>query len=723
MRVALVYNYESRAVINRFGRQNKETYDRSTITAIEGALKERGHRVSSFEADKHIIERLEQFMPTVIAGEQPGLVFNLSYGIQGRARYTHLPAILEMLGLPYLGSGPNTQALALDKALTKVVLEKAGLPTPAYRVIESIEECQEIDLAYPLIVKPKDEAVSFGLSIAEDEKALIRGVEDILEEYGTGALVEQYIEGREVNVSVVGNDPPEVLPAVELLFPVGPAIFTYEDKKHLSGREVIKSCPAQIDAALEERLGFLAKRAFTVLGCSDLIRVDFRIDSGGKPYILEVNTMPSLVPDSSFLRAAEMAGYSQGAIIEHLLQVAYHRYHGFRLPTAHAGAATLEERLRERLIHDRMELEEELAKWVLTPTFSGDLIAMRGLRTMLATRLEEIGLHADERIENREVMLYSTDGRSNPKILMVCPLDLPGRRWGSAQVFRREDEWLYGEGIASSRAGLTVALGALQALAHEKVLGDLSLGLFLYTDEDRGMAASHRMLRRLSRTAEAVLVLTPGGVAKSPVVKRAGLAVFRVVLTCDLQTVSSHLEQTDLLAVFQERLEEVRREIDGDGETHLHLVDLETDRYSMLLPYRVEATLHLAYRDEMMKSRTTAYLSTVFTRFSPHWRGAVEKTMDRPPYTADERLVALYEEVSSRLGFTCHRAESRLPSAAGDVFGETPVLCGLGPASRGLFTTNEAVHRPELIERSLVLTGVLLEGSKRSSQQRKEDTF
>ncbi len=708
MRVALVYNFESRAVINRLGRQNKETYDQATIATIEKALSARGHRVSSFESDKHIIERLEQFMPTVIAGEQPGLVFNLSYGIQGRARYTHLPAILEMLGLPYLGSGPNTQALALDKALTKVVLEKAGLPTPAYRVIESIEECQEIDLTYPLIVKPKDEAVSFGLSIARDAKSLIRGVGDILEEYGTGALVEQYIEGREINISIVGNDPPEVLPPVELLFPEGPAIYTYEDKKHLSGREVVKRCPAQLDPQLAADLAQLAKRAFTILGCSDLIRVDFRIDRDGVPYILEVNTMPSLVPNSSFLEAAKAAGYSLEEIIDHLLQVAYHRYHRVRLPVAHLSSLSVEERLRERLIHNRLELEEELARWVHTPTFSGDLIAMRRLKAMLVTRMEDIGLRRDERIESRDALLYSTESASSPKILLVCPLDLPGQRWGSAQAFRREDEWLYGEGIASSRAGLTVALGALEAFAQEKRLAKLSLGLFLYTDEDHGMSNSHRLLRRLSRMADVVLILAPGGELKSPVVSRAGLAVYRIVLNCDLQRVSSHLDQPDLLADFQERLEEVRREMTAEGDAHLHLVDLETDRYSMLLPYRVEATLHLGYRDPASKLRTSDYLGTVFSRTSKHGRGAVEKLMDRPPYHADEGLLRLYNEVAARLGFENKRAGSRLPSAAGDVSQGTPVLCGLGPMSRGLFTTNEAIRRSELIERTLLLAGMLL---------------
>jgi D-alanine-D-alanine ligase len=115
MKIAIVYNRESRAVINLFGLPNREKYGLGTIKAITNALKKGGHQVKSFEGDKNLIQNLEAFMPSVITGERPGLVFNLSYGIQGKARYTHVPGMLEMLGVPYVGSSPDTHALALDK--------------------------------------------------------------------------------------------------------------------------------------------------------------------------------------------------------------------------------------------------------------------------------------------------------------------------------------------------------------------------------------------------------------------------------------------------------------------------------------------------------------------------------------------------------------------------------------------------------------------------------
>lgn len=179
-------------------------------------------------------------MPSVISGERPGLVFNLSYGIQGRARYTHIPAIFEMLGIPYVGSGPETHAVALDKVLTKMVLLQRGLPTPKFTVLENpdFELPLQENLTYPLIVKPKDEAVSFGLKIVHNDEELREGVRTIYENYDASILVEGYIDGREFNVGLLGNDPVEALPPVELLFSEGKKIYTYEDKVKQSGRTI-----------------------------------------------------------------------------------------------------------------------------------------------------------------------------------------------------------------------------------------------------------------------------------------------------------------------------------------------------------------------------------------------------------------------------------------------------------------------------------------------------
>jgi D-alanine-D-alanine ligase len=134
MKIAIIYNRDSQAVINLFGTPNREKYGLETIQKITNSLESGGHQVQAFEGDKNIIHKLEEFMPSVISGERPGLVFNLSYGIQGRARYAHIPGILEMLGIPYVGSGPETHVVALDKVMTKMVLIQKGLPTPHFAV-------------------------------------------------------------------------------------------------------------------------------------------------------------------------------------------------------------------------------------------------------------------------------------------------------------------------------------------------------------------------------------------------------------------------------------------------------------------------------------------------------------------------------------------------------------------------------------------------------------
>ena len=130
MKVAIVYNRESQRVINLFGLPNREKYGLKAIKRIMDALKKGGHQTAAIEGDKDLIDRLEKFMPRVMNHERPGMVFNLSYGIQGQARYTHVPGMLEMIGLPYVGSGPLAHSLALDKVDSKMIFVQRGLPTP-----------------------------------------------------------------------------------------------------------------------------------------------------------------------------------------------------------------------------------------------------------------------------------------------------------------------------------------------------------------------------------------------------------------------------------------------------------------------------------------------------------------------------------------------------------------------------------------------------------------
>ena len=127
----MVYNRGTGNVINLFGMPNREEIGLETIERIVTALKAGGHQVVSMEGGKDLVERLEKFMPRVVKGERPGLVFNVSYGVQGQARYTHVPSILEMVGIPYIATGPLAHSLCLDKVVTKMILRQHGLPAYA----------------------------------------------------------------------------------------------------------------------------------------------------------------------------------------------------------------------------------------------------------------------------------------------------------------------------------------------------------------------------------------------------------------------------------------------------------------------------------------------------------------------------------------------------------------------------------------------------------------
>lgn len=326
MKIAVIYNLESQAVINHVGKPCREKYSMQTINDIISSLEEGGHQVFAFEGDKHIIEKLEEFMMPETSEQISGMVFNLCYGIQGKCRYMHIPGILEMMGIPYLGSAPDTHGLAINKIVTKIIIEKKGLPTPKYTVMERSDSDMRADMQYPLIIKPKDETSSLGLRKVFNETELRKGVKAIFNEFSTQTLVEEYIDGREINVGLLGNNPVVALPPVELIFKEGPRIYTYEDKNKISGRKIEKICPALLSKDDTGRIQQLAIETFNALGCLDFARVDIRLDDKGNPYVLEINSMPGLNRDSSLVVAANNIGLDFTTFINRLVAVACERY-------------------------------------------------------------------------------------------------------------------------------------------------------------------------------------------------------------------------------------------------------------------------------------------------------------------------------------------------------------------------------------------------------------
>jgi D-alanine-D-alanine ligase len=332
MKVAVVRNRTTTGVINSFGQKCPEKYGVKTVRAVIDALEENGHKVLVCEGNKTFLAALENFMPPHEDGQPVGMVFNMAYGIQGECRYTHVPAMLEMAGVPYTGSCPLGHALALDKVVTKDLIRAAGVPTPNYQVMSRVDQ-HPFGLRFPVIVKPRHESTSFGLRLVFDRNQLKEAVALVVEQYRQDALVEEYVDGREICVALLGNEDMEFLPLVEQQFGARESrIVTWEDKLHQSPIETGKICPAPVSEELAEKLRCISLATFRACHCRDYARVDIRIDSDGNPYVLEINSMASLGGTGSYVLAACNAGYSFAELVNRILNVAHMRYFGIPAP-------------------------------------------------------------------------------------------------------------------------------------------------------------------------------------------------------------------------------------------------------------------------------------------------------------------------------------------------------------------------------------------------------
>ncbi|MFO7977755.1 MAG: ATP-grasp domain-containing protein [Bacteroidales bacterium] len=319
MKIIIIYNRNLDRVISKFGRQNQEVYDEQTIRQIESIFQDQGFEVQILDGNLDLFEKLRAL---TAEKEKIPFVFNLAFGIQGESRYSHIPGILEMLGLPYFGSGPFGHSLALDKVVTKILMEAHQIPTPRYWEFYSMNALnQHID--FPVIIKPSMDAGSAGLSMAHNQNELRGTVHQLLQEY-TVVFAEQFIEGKEYALGLLGNGPSlEFLPLVE----IDPEnltedVYDQDQKKHK-----VKVSPANVPQALLDQLQHKARHLFSLLRLRDYGRIDIRVNSEGQFYFLEINSMAGLRNTGVYVAAARIAGYTYDEIILKLLDVAVNKYY------------------------------------------------------------------------------------------------------------------------------------------------------------------------------------------------------------------------------------------------------------------------------------------------------------------------------------------------------------------------------------------------------------
>jgi D-alanine-D-alanine ligase len=355
-RVALLYNLKQNVLAGPAAPSDAlAEYDSvETVQAIADALLARGHQVIPLEADETLLDTIRR--------ADPDICFNIAEGLRGDARESQVPALLEMLGIPYTGSKVLTHALSLDKGLAKQVWHDCGLPTAPFQVFHRDDEpLNGLALAFPLFVKPSREGSGMGInghSIVHDETALREQVRWTLQTYRQPALVETFLPGREFTVGLIGNTLTtgggrrnglynawgfHIFPVMEINSwqGAGRGVYNTEAKSYNVGEDGAPAlfCPADIPATLEAELRMLAVAAFEAIGALDLGRVDFRLGADGRPYLLEINTLPGLRPAySDMCLVVEAEGMSYTDLIDEILNLALERY-GLTTPAQRRPAA------------------------------------------------------------------------------------------------------------------------------------------------------------------------------------------------------------------------------------------------------------------------------------------------------------------------------------------------------------------------------------------------
>ncbi len=300
MKIGLTYDLRSDYLARGYSELETAEFDREdTIVSIENALRALGYQIDRIGHAKQLIARLAR-------GDRWDLVFNIAEGMIGRARESQIPAILDVYDIPYTFSDPLVTAIALDKGVTKRVVQAAGIPTARFQVVEQLSDLAKIRLPFPLFAKPIAEGTGKGVT----PRSVIRSATDLksvsavlLEEFKQPVLIETYLSGAEYTVGILGTGAnARVLGTLAVILKDGAEenVYSYVNKERCEELIDYRRVTAA-DHPVVAKVEAISLDAWRVLGCRDGGRVDIRLDDAGQPNFLEVNPLAGLHPEHSDL--------------------------------------------------------------------------------------------------------------------------------------------------------------------------------------------------------------------------------------------------------------------------------------------------------------------------------------------------------------------------------------------------------------------------------------
>jgi len=333
MRIAVLYNMDASqlpADVTAHDRDYELDHPKN-VQAYVAALEGTGHTVTAMEGGPDMLPRLLEF--------KPDLCFNTCEGYRGDSRESQVPAMLEWLGLRFSAASVMGNAVTLYKPMTKRVLRGCNIPTPDWQTFNCPDDPLRPYLRFPLFVKPSREGSGMGInekSVVRDEKSLREQVMCLIETYHEPALVERYVEGRDITVGFVGNiqcglNTVHFFPLSEVdysVYPPGTEQF-YSSKLKVDLADLYRNkCPAPLSEEKADEIRATALETARVTGCYDVARVDFRLDKHDhdRPYVIEINSLPGMTPISDLTLMAEAEGWTHADLINAVVNAAAKRH-------------------------------------------------------------------------------------------------------------------------------------------------------------------------------------------------------------------------------------------------------------------------------------------------------------------------------------------------------------------------------------------------------------
>lgn len=715
MKVAIIYNKQTidpSDVISIGDVPTKEHYNPKTVEKVAESLTSGGHSVKIIEGTMGSIEVLRSFFPPDPSGSPPGIVFNMAYGIQGHNRYTHLPAMLEMLGVPYTGSGPEAHAIVQDKVMTKIILQKNNLPTANFWVFTSKNDAFD-DLTFPVIVKPKMESTSMGMHVVNNIDDLKNAVDDEILRYRQDALVEQFISGREFAVGLLGNgNNLEVLPIVEFVLGDPDKIQTKSDKM---SSPIQKVCPADLEPDKAEEIRRICINAFNQLGLHDYTRVDIRMDSNGRMYILELNSMASLGKTGSFVTAAQAAGYTYESLINKMLDVALIRNFGESAVRHTKSKEPLHVLIRGYLRSHSETAIQTLQHICNVNTSVRNIENINRLGKILAQRLAHLGFceHLHRQFDVGDVRYFTNHTHEANDILLLSHLDTP---YSSRDFtnFRESKINLFGTGITESKGGIVTMLSALQGLRFAKKLRRIRCGILLTTDDSLGGKHSADIISESARHSRFVLGMKWGDSDGGIVTSAHGRDDYTIEMhgsgSDDRLTVSGFIPAVCRKIVSLDKM--------NAEQCRVMIRSLNAQTSYGGAPDYASVSVVTSYTSQDLGDDVEEKIRRLIKKNGGSANYEAIRGMGREPVldTATTRkFYNMVAGIASEIDVPVRYAHRLVSSDVSYVPSTIPSLEGMGPLGGGFRSADEFITRDSLLDRALLLAMVMYHCSRKSS--------